>query len=179
MNYAIVFSSVTGNTAQLAERLAAVLPKESGAYFGAPSPEAAQADLILAGFWTDKGACSKGMAEFLESLHNKQVFLFGTAGFGGSEAYFAQILDRVRIHLDPSNQVIGAFMCQGKMPPSVRARYETLLEQQPQKMGELIQNYDRALSHPDEADLAELERRALPLKEIIREGMAMCSGIMF
>ena len=107
MNYAIVFSSVTGNTAQLAGRLAAVLPKESGAYFGAPSPEAAQADLILAGFWTDKGACSKGMAEFLESLHNKQVFLFGTAGFGGSEAYFAQILDRVRIHLDPSNQVIS------------------------------------------------------------------------
>ena len=31
-------------------------------------------------------------SDFLKQLRGKQVFLFGTAGFGGSEEYFNKIL---------------------------------------------------------------------------------------
>ena len=57
------------------------------------------------------------------------MFLFGTAGFGESEAYFQKVLDRVKESIDESNSIIGTYMCQGKMPMAVRERYEKMKQQ--------------------------------------------------
>ena len=164
MKYLVVYSSRTGNTALLAEQVRKTLGEESCLYFGAPSEaaEAAakEAELIFAGFWTDKGDCSGEMTEFLEGLHGQKIFLFGTAGFGGSEEYFSRILERVKAHIPEENEIIGSYMCQGKMPQSVRKRYESMLEQNPedQRMQGMIDNFDRALAHPDEHDLKAFDR---------------------
>lgn len=154
MGYAVVFSSRTGNTALLAETIRDALSPEDCLYFGPPDPKALAADTVYAGFWTDKGACDGTMAAFLEGLMNQRVFLFGTAGFGGAPAYFDQILSRVRQHLAPSVQVTGTYMCQGKMPQAVRDRYAAM-EDSPQRTA-MLENFDRALAHPDEQDLAKL-----------------------
>ena len=45
------------------------------------------AEMIYVGFWTDKGTADQACLELLGRLRNKKIFLFGTAGFGGSEAY--------------------------------------------------------------------------------------------
>lgn len=156
MAYSIVVSSKTGNTALLANQIAEILPKEGCLYHGSPDASGAQADTIFVGFWTDKGSCDESMSAFLKTLHRKNVFLFGTAGFGGSKTYFEQILDRVASCLPSDNTVIGRYMCQGKMPASVRETYENLLEKDPQKFQPMIDNFDCALSHPDEADLESL-----------------------
>lgn len=52
-------------------------------------------------------------------------------------------------------------MCQGKMPQSVRDRYVKMKEMPDAKpnLDALIENFDRALSHPDEADLNDLRRK--------------------
>ena len=55
MSYAIVFSSKTGNTRLLADTLRASLPQNECTYFGAPAPEALEAETLYIGFWTDKG----------------------------------------------------------------------------------------------------------------------------
>lgn len=50
-------------------------------------------------------------------------------------------------------------MCQGKMPQSVRERYVKMKEQ-PNHMPNIdamIENFDEALSHPDENDLNALK----------------------
>ena len=154
MKYAVVYTSQTGNTAQLADAIAAALPAGSCGYCGTPNPEAAAAEVIFAGFWTDKGSCDAAMAAFLAGLCDKPVFLFGTAGFGGDPAYFAQILERVAANLGPGCRVVGQYMCQGKMPMAVRARYAAMAQQEPEKFQPMLDNFDRALAHPDEADLA-------------------------
>ena len=162
MSYAIVFSSQTGNTQLLAETIRDALPREDCLYFGRPDPAALKADLIYAGFWTDKGGCDGTAADFLKQLEGKQVFLFGTAGFGGAPEYFGQILDRAKALLPESASVTGSYMCQGKMPMSVRERY-VKMKNSPSPMPKadmLIENFDKALSHPDEADLEGL-RKAL------------------
>lgn len=156
MKYAIVYSSKTGNTARLAQTIRDTLPAGDCLYFGAPDPAACAADLLFVGFWTDKGQADETLTAFLQTLQGKQVFLFGTAGFGGSQAYFDKILTQVQGSLDPSNTVVGRYMCQGKMPASVRARYVAMAAQQPEKWQPMIDNFDRALSHPDEADLEGL-----------------------
>lgn len=158
MSYAIVFSSQTGNTKLLAEALKNSLPQEECLYIGTPDPKALNADTLYVGFWTDKGNADAASLSFLKLLQDKKVFLFGTAGFGGSEEYFHRILKNVQKSLGRSNKIIGTFMCQGKMPMSVRNRYESMKKNpiHMPNLDEMIANFDKALSHPDAADLDRL-----------------------
>ena len=160
MSYAIVFSSKTGNTKLLADTLHAYLPQENCCYFGTPDTDAKEADDLYVGFWTDKGNADESTLDFLKQLHGKNIFLFGTAGFGGSEEYFNKILKKVERSLDRSNTVFGRYMCQGKMPVSVRQRYEAMKAKPLHipNLDALIENFDKALSHPDAADLEQLKQ---------------------
>ena len=160
MSYAIVYSSKTGNTKILADTLHDCLPQEGCDYFGIPDPAAMEADTLYVGFWTDKGNADESTSDFLKQLRGKQVFLFGTAGFGGSEEYFNKILKAVQKDLHSSNTVFGCYMCQGKMPPSVRERYMKMKVQpeHPENIDALIENFDRALSRPDGNDLERLRK---------------------
>lgn len=157
MSYAIVYSSRTGNTAQLAQAIKEALPQEECLYFGQPDAKALAAQTIYVGFWTDKGTCDESTAEFLKNLTNQKVFLFGTAGFGGSSTYFEQILDRVQQNLGQEVEVVGRYMCQGKMPQAVRDRYASM-EDSPRRTS-MLENFDKALSHPDEQDLKQLKEK--------------------
>ena len=158
--YSIIFSSLTGNTKKLAETIRAVLPAENCDYYGVPETQELHSEILYIGFWTDKGNADNATLELLSKLRGKKVFLFGTAGFGGSAAYFRKILDHVKQSVDPSNTVIGEYMCQGKMPQSVRDRYMKMKAQpeHPANIDALIGNFDRALSHPDEDDLERLRK---------------------
>jgi len=157
--YAILFSSITGNTKELADVIRETLPEEKCDDFGGTENQEPTADMLYIGFWTDKGNADQATIRLLKKLKNKKVFLFGTAGFGGSEAYFRKILERVRQSLDASNTVVGEYMCQGRMPQAVRERYVKMKEQpEPMKnLDALIENFDRALSHPDAEDLDKLK----------------------
>lgn len=155
MHYAIVYSSRTGNTAQLARAIREALPQEDCIYFGAPDAKALEAEMIYVGFWTDKENCDQDTAAFLKSLTHQRVFLFGTAGYGGSPAYFEKMLGRTKENLGSEVQVAGTYMCQGKMPQAVRTRYEAMEESPIRTM--MLENFDRALTHPDAEDLTRLQ----------------------
>ena len=160
MSYAIVYSSKTGNTKILADTLHDCLPQADCCYFGIPDPAAMEADTLYVGFWTDKGNADESTSDFLKQLHGKSIFLFGTAGFGGSEEYFNKILKKVERSLDRSNTVFGRYMCQGRMPQAVRDRYVKMKEMPDAKpnLDALIENFDNALSHPDAEDLERLKQ---------------------
>lgn len=155
MSYAIVYSSKTGNTQLLAQTIKDTLPENECVYYGNPSQQALSAHTIYVGFWTDKGTCDEQTKEFLKELTNQNVFLFGTAGFGGSEEYFEKILSRVKENLNSGINITGTYMCQGKMPQAVRNRYEVMEESPQRKM--MLDNFDKALSHPDKQDLENLK----------------------
>lgn len=190
MKYAVIYNSSTGNTKFLAEALRDHLTafgcgeNQRGEAKGndpdtpvntcfaevREGGETADADVVFAGFWTDKGGCGEEMASFLERLRGKKVFLFGTAGFGQREAYFDRILSNVASHLDDSNTVVGTWMCQGRMPAAVRRRYEGMMETEPQKAKQMLENFDAALAHPNEEDAAALLKKAQKTLENMREG---------
>ena len=155
MTYAIVYSSKTGNTEQLAKAIRDALGAQDCLYFGPPSAEALAADRIFAGFWTNIGTCDEAMGDFLAKLGGKSVFVFGTAGFGGAQSYFDKIMNSVTARLGEGAEVCGTFMCQGRMPAAVRARYEAMPESPRRDM--MIKNFDAALPHPDADDLARLQ----------------------
>ena len=147
--YTVVYNSLTGNTKLLADTIREVLPCDND-----------NNDTVFVGFWTDKGTADSKTIEYLKLLRNKKIFLFGTCGFGGSEAYFERILTNVKSNIDSSNEIIGEYMCQGKMPSSVRERYLKMKESDncPPNIDALIDNFDMALSHPDDIDLDNLSK---------------------
>lgn len=163
--YAILFSSKTGNTRILADAIRAALPKEDCAFFGEAGSvaEIPEAKTVYLGFWTDKGNADEAALNVLKNLRNKNVFLFGTAGFGVEDAYFQRVLNNVKVSMDESNTLVGEFMCQGKMQQAVRDRYVKMKEQPDAapNLDQMIDNFDRALSHPDEADLEHLRQEIL------------------
>ena len=158
--YSIIFSSKTGNTAELANAIRDALPQENCDYFGTNEIEEPVSEMLYIGFWTDQGNADKSALELLQRIKNKKIFLFGTAGFGENEAYFQKVLNNVKSSMDESNQVVGEYMCQGKMPMSERQRYENM-KKQPLHLPNLdamIENFDKALSHPDADDLERLKQ---------------------
>ena len=158
MKYAIIYSSKTGNTKLLADNIYETLNKDECIYFGEPDTKALDADRIYVGFWTDKGSCNEETAAFLKSVSNKELFLFGTAGFGEDQDYFDTVLKKTSKNISKDNKVIGSFMCQGKMPYSVRERYEKMKQSKIKipNIDTLIKNFDKALSHPDSNDIENL-----------------------
>ena len=158
--YSIIFSSKTGNTAELANAIRDALPQENCDYFGTSEIEEPVSEMLYIGFWTDQGNADKSALELLQRIKNKKVFLFGTAGFGENEAYFQKVLNNVKSSMDESNLVVGEYMCQGKMPMSVRQRYENM-KKHPLHLPNLdamIENFDKAVSHPDADDLKRLKQ---------------------
>ena len=133
--------------------------------------QASEADVVFVGFWCDKGSCSPAVQHFLQGLAGKRVFLFGTCGFGESDEYFAQILERVRAYLPVDAQYIGGAMCQGKMGMGVKRRYEGMLEKDPENAQAcmLIDNWNKAQSHPNEDDVSRIAAAAKEALEGIAE----------
>lgn len=156
MTYMIVYSSITGNTEIIAHAIKERLDEKYCAFYGKPGAIVKQdAELIFVGFWVSMGSCSEEIKRYLQSLENKKFFLFGTAGFGGSENYFQKILKEIKEHISESNTIVDSFMCQGKMPNSVLERYKKLREEQPKNSNilQMIHNYETALAHPDINDV--------------------------
>ena len=147
---AVLCASRTGNTERLAERARSLVGERLVG-------DVASADAVLVGSWCDKGGLAEELAGALPVLAGKRVFLFGTCGFGGSPDYYERVLGRYAAALPEGAEVIGRFMCQGQMPASVRERYVALAERDPARFRPMIENFDRALGHPDETDLADFE----------------------
>lgn len=161
MRIAVVFKSLSGNTAFLARAVREMLKEENIVYFGEPQ-EGIEAEVYFIGSWTDKGTCAVEIATFMQGLREKKIAYFGTAGFGGSDAYYQSIYSRVKENADSSNQWIGCFFCQGRMPAGVRKRYEQGLLEHPddRRLMESLENFDRALAHPDENDRENVKKWA-------------------
>lgn len=158
MKIAIIYKSVTGNTKLLAEEIQKNLNNEV-IYIGAPQ-EDIDADLYFIGSWTFKGECVKEIADYLKTIHNKKIAYFGTCGFGGSLSYYETIFKRVKSNIDKSNELLGYFICQGKMPLTVKQKYIEMIKANPEdkNLQVSIKNFDEALNHPDESDLRELKK---------------------
>lgn len=64
------------------------------------------------------------------------------------------------LRMNVSNVIVGEYMCQGRMPQSVRERYLKMKDapDHPANLDVLIQNFDCALSHPDADDLRDSDK---------------------
>ena len=153
--------SRTGNTEKIAQAIFSAIPgknKDIARFAGQTDYD--MGDIYFIGFWTDRGSASVEVLDYLGSLQGKKIALFGTCGMGESIEYYRKIEERIKVFIEDGNQYLGCFLCQGKMPMSVRQRYENM-KKQPLHLPNLdamIENFDKALSHPDADDLERLKQ---------------------
>lgn len=162
MNIVIIYSSNTGNTKTVAETIKMNLKNESIVYFGKVTEEIPEADIYFIGSWTNKGNASDDIIHFIKKIKNKKIAYFGTAGYGGSESYYKTLFERIKANIDSSNQILGYFYCQGKMPMQIREKYVKMITENPDDVNLKvnIENFDEALTHPDNVDLENAKKWA-------------------
>ena len=94
------------------------------------------------------------VSDFINDLSGKQIALFGTCGMGNAPEYYKAIENSVSAWIETDNDYLGSFICQGKMPQTVRQKYESMKnDQNAGQMDMYIHNFDVAITHPDSRDV--------------------------
>lgn len=154
MKSLIVYSSRTGNTRQIAEAIAEVLP---GCHLcpveEAPEPQGY--DFIAVGYWVDKGMPDSKAQAYMENIRHSRVALFGTLG-AWPDSPHAEDCRRQGEDLlrDPArgNTVLGTFLCQGKVDPRVVEMMQKMAGDAHPMTEERKARLAEAAKHPDEGD---------------------------
>ncbi|MFI3115270.1 MAG: flavodoxin family protein [Clostridia bacterium] len=152
MKKSIVFSSATGNTELLAKEIQENIGDT--VYFGKPSDEALDADVIYIGSFAQAFSCTADIKEFASKISNKKVFLFMTAGYGSTTEFFAPIMASFKENINDTNEIIGEFICQGKVSDSKKNAIKQMDEA---KFNTMEPELLKAESHPDANDISNLK----------------------
>ncbi len=156
MDYMVLYSSKTGNTKKIATEIFSALPGMSKDMQSMEEYRGKDADIFFIGFWVNRGTCEMSVIDAMSELHGKKIALFGTCGMGSDAEYYRSIEQKVNVWIPDDCEYLGIFLCQGKMPMQIRGNYEIPREDSRQEAcrRRLLHNFDEALFHPNDTDLA-------------------------
>ena len=154
MKTLLIYSSRTGNTKKVAEAIGETLQVTPVPVEENPSPD--DFDLIVAGYWVDRGTADGQMKAYLSRIMGKKVALFATLGAEPDSEHAAKCLENGAALLGAGSEVVGKYICQGKVAPEMVDMMKKMFPAgHPHAMTpERLARIERAASHPDAADLA-------------------------
>lgn len=172
MKSLVVYSSLTGNTKMIAEAIREALGEEAVLMDVQENPSAQACDLVAVGFWVDKGTADKKSAEYLQTIHGKKVALFATLGADPQSEHAKKSLENAAALLDDSNEVVGTFICQGKVDPKLIAQMEKMFSaNHPHGMNaERKARHQMASTHPDAQDIVAAKAAFAKIKTEVMGG---------
>ena len=160
MKWAVIYSSVTGNTKKLAEAAAKGLNAD---IFPVNNiPDLSSYDALFIGYWLRRGSPDDKTSAFLKTLSNRKIVFFQTHGaYVGSE-HTVTAFARAGALLGEECIVLGTFSCQCAVSPSmIKARKEGKIPgHKNDNLDECLKRWKNAKSHPDEKDLEAIQNFA-------------------
>lgn len=163
MKTTIIYSSKTGNTKKIADQI-----KRSIANFEAvdmyPVEEVLEnkslvelSEKLAIGYWNDKGTADGKILELSKIVENKTLILFGTQGAYPESEHGLKCIENVN-GLFTGNNILGHFLCQGKIDENLTKMFENLPEDHPHYMNEERRERHKIASlHPNEEDLRNVD----------------------
>ncbi|MBO4313374.1 MAG: flavodoxin [Desulfovibrio sp.] len=159
---AVIYSSCTGNTRYLAERLATRFALPLFAVKNAA--DAPRGVPLVLGAWTRRGGPDGRMARFMRNLADCDVFFFCTMAAYVDSPHAARCLARAQTLLaEGKNRLLGHFFCQGRLSSAILAHSRHPMTP------ERIERLKAAEAHPNETD-------AVALAEAVRLAFADLPG---
>lgn len=158
----ISYSSLSGNTRQLAEGIAKSCPDYIDLLDIAKLEEGDEAvaealanyDHVLHGYWVDKGGPDARSERYLKAIRNKKVGIFATLGAYPDSDHAKESLERGRQCLDASNEFLAEFICQGRLSEAIKQRIRSLPADHPHAVDEeRLKRWAAAEDHPNEQDI--------------------------
>jgi len=149
----VVYSSKTGNTKKVAEEIMKVLPGNTDIFPVEKAPDPSEYDFIAAGFWVDRGTAETKALEYFKKIENKKVAIFITLGAYPDSAHAEKVVENAKKLFGEKNEVLGHFICQGKIDPALTEKFKDLPPDHPHAMTpERKARHEEAKKHPDSKD---------------------------
>ena len=150
MSLLVVYSSRTGNTRKVAEAALEALPGKVvlAPVEDGPAPDGHRA--VVVGFWVDRGRPDSDSLRYMQGLSGHKVAAFGTLGAQPDSSHAEDVLRQTR-ELLQDNELLGLFLCQGRVDPAV-VEFMQRSTRHPMTP-ERLANLREAERHPDERDL--------------------------
>ena len=117
MRALVVYSSKTGNTKAIAEVAAEAFGRDTVLAPIAEAPDYHEFDLVAVGFWIDKGHPNHEIQKYIRRLKGKKVVLFFTLGANPDSEHAQECLRNAET-MFAGNEIVGHFICQGKIDPA-------------------------------------------------------------
>ena len=151
--WAVIYSSVTGNTKKVAEAIAGAA--ESADIFrvqDAPQ-DLSGYDIVAIGYWLRLGQPDALTLKYLAKVENARVVFFQTHGAEPQSEHAITAFARAGYNLGPGCEILGTFGCMGKINPELLARRQAAAPNDPHGGAESRERWERAAAHPDAQDL--------------------------
>jgi len=166
----IIYSSLTGNTAKVANAIAEEIGCESVS-FSEFKGNLDEFDFIGVGFFVDKGGADTKFTKFYkENIKNKKIGVFMTLGAEPKSEHAKMSLKKVEDELIANGcEVLCDFACQGAIDPKLIEMMRKMAEKgnSPHPITpEREARWANAASHPDEADLANAKKAFEKIKNL-------------
>ncbi len=164
MKILVAYSSKTGNTKKVCTGVYDALKDEFDIDIKTVKEVKSydEYDVIVPGFWVDKGTANREARKFIEKIRNKKVVLVGTLGADPDSYHGDKSKANVSELVDASNDYKGVFLSRGKVNEKLIHAIKFL----PLSSDIRQQMYDSSISsrEPNEQDLknaADFVRNAL------------------
>ncbi|MEG2001250.1 MAG: flavodoxin family protein [Evtepia sp.] len=152
MKILLTYSSKTGNTRLVAEAIGRGLNTPPVSMDTVP--DCRGFDLVIVGFWIDKGLPNKEARQYIETLSNVPTAFFFTLGAEADSKHAMDCREKAKEYFRKT-ELTGDFCCQGKISPALIRVLKHLPAWFPHGPNpERIARWECAASHPDDADLA-------------------------
>jgi flavodoxin len=120
MKVHVIYSSLSGCTKRLAQRIYEDLETPDKAIFdlaqGKPDTEA---DVLLLGYWVDKGGPNAEMKKLMETISGKYVGVFCTLAYFCDSQHGIDSVMAGAEALKENNTIIGTYVCNGALAPKL------------------------------------------------------------
>ncbi len=147
----IIFSSLTGNTKQVAYEILKSLPENTAIYDLKELAQMPEGDVFVLGYWVDRAKPNQEMYQFMETLRGRKVLTFGTLGAYPDSEHAKETKENTHRLLEKNNQVLGHFLCQGKIDPKLTEMFKKNAGGHAMTP-ERLKRHEDAAKHPNEED---------------------------
>ena len=144
--WAVIYSSVTGNTKKVAEAIAGAA-EEADIYDVKNAPEDLSGyEVALLGYWLRRGGPDPLMEQYLPKVHDIKVALF--------ETHAIPPFPRAAYKLGNAREIVATFGCRGKINPKLLERRRQAPPDDPHGGAKQAEKrFAEAASHPDDHDI--------------------------
>jgi len=151
MKTLVVYSSRTGNTRLVAEAIHSIMPARAELVPVEEAPDPAGYDFLVLGFWVNRGELDAGMLAYMDRVKGSNVGLFCTLGTWPDSKRARKSIQKA-VNLLEGNNVLGSFICQGKVSLSPLESMAKMLDDTHPMTEERRATLKEAARHPNKAD---------------------------